>query len=48
LAVGRSSLPVALMNGEQLVGLLVENGLGVQHQEYDLIELRGKQDGAES
>jgi restriction system protein len=31
--------PVALMNGEQLVGLLVENGLGVRRTSHDLIEL---------
>ncbi len=31
--------PVALMNGEQLVALLVENGIGVKLQSHDLIEL---------
>lgn len=31
--------PVALMNGEQLVALLVENGIGVERQSHDLIEL---------
>jgi len=31
--------PVALMNGEQLVALLVENGIGVKRQSHDLIEL---------
>ena len=27
------------MNGEQLVDLLVENGVGVERTSYDLIEL---------
>ena len=31
--------PVALMNGEQLVTLLVENGIGIDRQSHDLIEL---------
>ncbi len=31
--------PVALMNGEQLVVLLVENGVGVRRRAHDLIEL---------
>jgi len=31
--------PVALMNGEQLVKLLVENGIGVRRTSHDLIEL---------
>lgn len=31
--------PVGLMNGEQLVALLVENQIGVSRTEYDLIEL---------
>ena len=31
--------PVALMNGKQLVALLVENGIGVELQSHDLIEL---------
>jgi len=30
---------VALMNGEQLVVLLVENGIGVVRRSHDLIEL---------
>ena len=35
----KDATPVALMNGEQLVVLLVENGVGVQHMSHDLIEL---------
>ena len=31
--------PVALMNGEQLVALLVENDIGIQRSAYDLIDL---------
>lgn len=31
--------PVALMNGEQFVALLVENDIGVQRTAYDLIDL---------
>jgi restriction system protein len=31
--------PVALMNGEQLVALLLENDIGVQRASHDLIEL---------
>jgi restriction system protein len=31
--------PVALMNGEQLVALLIENDIGVQRASHDLIEL---------
>jgi restriction system protein len=30
--------PVALMNGEQLVKLLVENDIGIRRSSYDLIE----------
>ena len=37
------AIPVALMNGEQLVALLAENSIGVTRQSYDLIEL-GEQD----
>lgn len=31
--------PVALMNGEQLVALLIENDIGIQRASHDLIEL---------
>ena len=31
--------PVALMNGNQLVQLLIENDIGIQRTAYDLIEL---------
>jgi restriction system protein len=31
--------PVALMNGRQLVQLLIENDIGIQRTAYDLIEL---------
>ena len=34
-----NAVPVALMNGEQLVKLLVENDIGVRRTMYDLIEL---------
>ncbi len=34
-----NAVPVALMNGEQLVRLLVENDIGVHRASYDLIEL---------
>ena len=34
-----NAVPVALMNGEQLVRLLVENDIGVHRTSYDLIEL---------
>ena len=33
------AVPVALMNGEQLVVLLVENGIGVTRRSHDLLEL---------
>ncbi len=33
------AVPVALMNGEQLVDLLIENDIGVLRTPYDLIEL---------
>lgn len=32
-------IPVALMNGEQLVDLLIENNIGITRANYDLIEL---------
>lgn len=34
-----NAVPVALMNGEQLVALLVEHNIGVQRTSHDLIEL---------
>lgn len=34
-----NAVPVALMNGEQLVRLLAEHSIGVQRTAYDLIEL---------
>ena len=33
------AIPVALMNGKQLVELLIENDIGVQRTTYQLIEL---------
>ena len=33
------AVPVALMNGEQLVVILVENGIGVNRRQHELIEL---------
>ena len=41
------AVKVALMNGEQLVALLVEHGIGVQRAAYDLIELGPTGDDAE-
>jgi restriction system protein len=35
--------PVALMNGEQLVKLLVENDIGVRRTSHDLIEFGEEQ-----
>jgi restriction system protein len=40
-----TATPVALMNGEQLVNLLVEHRIGVRRTAYDLIEL-GEEDEA--
>jgi hypothetical protein len=34
---------VALMNGEQLVGLLVEHGIGVTRQAHEIIDLDGSE-----
>ena len=34
-----NAVPVALMNGDQLVALLVEHNIGVHRISYDLIEL---------
>ena len=42
-----NAVKVALMNGEQLVALLVEHGIGVQRAAYDLIELGPSGDDAE-
>ena len=33
------AVPVALMNGEQLVMLLVENGIGVTRLSHEIVEL---------
>lgn len=38
-AARSSAVPVALMNGEQLVILLVENGIGVSRSSHELIDL---------
>jgi len=38
-----NAVPVALMKGEQLVRLLVENDIGVHRASYDLIELGEKE-----
>lgn len=37
--------PVALMNGEQLVKLLVENDIGIRRSRYDLIEPEWEENG---
>lgn len=34
-----NTVPVALMNGQQLVDLLIENDIGIVRTQYDLIEL---------
>jgi restriction system protein len=34
-----NAVPVAIMNGEQLVALMVEHGIGVGRQRYDLLSL---------
>ncbi len=39
-----NAVPVALMNGEQLVALLVEHSIGVHHTSHDLIELSDSDD----
>ena len=39
----QDATPVALMNGEQLVNILVENDIGVQRKRCDLIELDEEQ-----
>lgn len=38
-AARQNAVSVALMNGEQLVVLLVENGIGITRRSYDLIDL---------
>ena len=38
-AVRQNAVPVALMDGEQLVGLLVDNEIGIKRRRHDLIEL---------
>lgn len=43
-AARSDATPVALMNGEQLVSLLVENGIGVRRTTHDLIELGEEED----
>jgi restriction system protein len=39
-----NAVPVALMNGEQLVALLVEHDIGVRRTSHHLIELAGNED----
>lgn len=39
-----NAVPVALMNGDQLVALLVEHSIGVQRAAYDLLELSHAQE----
>jgi len=45
-AARADAVPVALMNGEQLVELLIVHNVGVYHTSYDLIELRERRDEA--
>ena len=40
----KDATPVALMKGEQLVVLLVENGVGVERRSHELIELESEED----
>jgi restriction system protein len=42
-----NAVPVALMNGEQLVRLLVEHEIGVRRVPYDLIEMSSESDRRE-
>lgn len=42
-AVRQNAVPVALMDGEQLVALLVDNEIGIKRRRHDLIEL-GEED----
>ena len=39
--------PVGLMNGQQLIGLLVEHGIGVTRQPQELLSLPESEDGSE-
>lgn len=39
-----NAVPVALMNGDQLVALLVENNIGIHRNSYDLLELGASND----
>jgi len=43
-AARSDATPVALMNGTQLVGLLVENGIGVRRAAHELIDLGEEED----
>jgi restriction system protein len=45
-AARSDATPVALMNGEQLVGLLVENGIAVRRTSHELIEMGEEEDEA--
>lgn len=38
-AIRLNATPIALMNGDQLVKLLVENDIGIRRSKHDLIEL---------
>ena len=39
--------PVALMNGEQLVALLVEHSIGVTREQFDIIDLSDDEEDEE-
>jgi restriction system protein len=39
----RNAVPVALMNGEQLVALLAEYGIGVSRQSHDIFEIEDEE-----
>lgn len=45
-AARRGAVPVPLMNGEQLVVLLAEYGIGVTRQSHDIFELEGLADSS--
>jgi len=38
-AMRPNAVPVALMNGEQLVALLISNDIGITRRSHDIIEL---------
>ncbi len=43
-----NATPVALMNGEQLIDLLVEHSIGIRRSAYELFELVDPEEGDSS